>query len=60
MAVTGHRTLKEVTRYTVAADQERLAREAIAAIGPKSERPVANPSERVANSGPKPLNRKAQ
>lgn len=30
MAITGHRTLKEVDRYTRAADQKRLAREASA------------------------------
>lgn len=28
-AITGHKTLKEVSRYTVAADQARLARDAI-------------------------------
>jgi integrase len=28
-AITGHRTLKEVSRYTAAADQERLARDAM-------------------------------
>ena len=28
-AITGHKTLKEVSRYTAAADQERLARDAI-------------------------------
>jgi integrase len=28
-AVTGHRTLKEVARYTRAADQERLAAQAV-------------------------------
>ena len=31
-AVSGHRTLKEVERYTVAADQERLARSAMARL----------------------------
>lgn len=29
MAITGHKTLKEVTRYTAAVDRERLAKEAI-------------------------------
>ena len=33
MAITGHTTLKEVTRYTVAAEQKRLARDAMAALG---------------------------
>lgn len=28
-AITGHKTLKEVSRYTAAADQERMARDAI-------------------------------
>jgi integrase len=32
-AITGHRTLKEVSRYTAAADQERLARDAVKRIG---------------------------
>jgi hypothetical protein len=29
MAITGHKTLKEVERYTKAADQERMAERAI-------------------------------
>lgn len=32
MAITGHRTLKEVTRYTDAADRKRLAESAMATI----------------------------
>jgi integrase len=28
-AITGHKTLKEISRYTAAADQERLARDAV-------------------------------
>jgi len=28
-AITGHKTLKEVSRYTAAADQERMARDAV-------------------------------
>lgn len=36
MAVTGHRTLKEVTRYTAAADQRRLAETALDALGRRS------------------------
>jgi hypothetical protein len=31
-AMSGHRTLKEVERYTAAADQERLARSAMARL----------------------------
>lgn len=34
-AITGHRTLAEVQRYTLAADQKRLAEEAMAKIGAK-------------------------
>jgi integrase len=33
MSITGHRTLKEVVRYTAAADQGRLAIDAMASIG---------------------------
>jgi integrase len=36
-AITGHRSLKEVARYTQGADQVRLAREAIQLIGPKNK-----------------------
>jgi hypothetical protein len=32
MAVTGHRTLEEVQRYTAAAQQEPMARDAIARL----------------------------
>lgn len=32
-AITGHKTLKEVGRYTAAADQERMARDAMKRIG---------------------------
>ena len=31
-AITGHATMREVERYTKAADQEKLAREAIARL----------------------------
>ena len=48
-AITGHKTLAEVQRYTRAADQARLARDAIAHIGrPKSGNPgsrkIGNPA----------------
>jgi integrase len=36
-AITGHRSLKEVARYTQGADQVRLAREAIQLIGAKNK-----------------------
>jgi len=32
-AITGHKTLKEVSRYTAAADQARMARDAMKRIG---------------------------
>ena len=53
-AITGHKTLAEVERYTRAADQERLARQAI-------QRQSANPSgkplaEEVANTTDEALN----
>ncbi len=41
MAWTGHKTLSQVQRYTAAADQARLARQAIG-LETKSERAVAN------------------
>jgi hypothetical protein len=33
MAITGHKTLREVTRYTEAADRRELAEAAMAKIG---------------------------
>jgi integrase len=50
-AISGHRTLKEVARYTTAADHERLADTAIRALsGPEREPEVANPENRLAKS----------
>jgi integrase len=50
-AISGHRTLKEVARYTTAADQERLADTAIRALsGPEREQKLANPENTLANS----------
>lgn len=45
MAVTGHKTVAEVERYTVAADQRRLARQAVAKQSENSE--VTNRGEDV-------------
>lgn len=46
-AVTGHTTLKEVARYTRAADQKRLAKAAISKIGgTQSEQKSSNPKNR--------------
>ncbi|WP_252909934.1 tyrosine-type recombinase/integrase [Aliihoeflea aestuarii] len=37
-AITGHKTLKEVERYTLAADQQRLADEAVKSMPDRSDR----------------------
>jgi integrase len=42
-AITGHRSLGEVQRYTRAADQARLAREAMELISPKTEHQSGKP-----------------
>jgi integrase len=48
-AISGHRTLKEVARYTTAADQERLADTAIRALsGPEREQEEANREDGLA------------
>jgi integrase len=55
-SISGHRTLKEVARYTSAADQERLADAAIRALsGPECEQEVANLGNRLAKSARKHL-----
>jgi hypothetical protein len=56
--MTGHASLSEVQRYTKAADQARLAREAVAlrqrrAEQTKTESEVANLSRRFANGSKK-------
>lgn len=53
-AVTGHKTLKEVERYTIAADQKRLAQAAIAKIGgTQSEQNLSNLENRLDKTGGK-------
>jgi integrase len=47
MAITGHKTLKEVTRYTAAADRARLARDAMA----KTRTSSGKPKRRFAKKG---------
>jgi integrase len=48
-AITGHRSLQEVRRYTQAASQLVLAHSAMKAIsGPNGERKLANPAKRLA------------
>ena len=55
-AISGHRTLKEVARYTTAADQERLADAAVRALsGPEREQEVANREDGLAKNARKPL-----
>jgi integrase len=55
-SISGHRTLKEVARYTTAADQERLADTAIRALsGPEREQELANPETRLAKLAHKHL-----
>lgn len=47
-AITGHKTDKEVSRYTAAADQNRLASEAMAtAYGMEREQKMSNREERL-------------
>lgn len=54
MAVTGHRTLKEVERYTREAARKGLATSAMARIGsPKQEQPLSNLSEKLDKNGGK-------
>jgi integrase len=46
-SISGHKTLREVERYTEAADQKRLSRSAIAKL--KREPGVSNPPQKVSN-----------
>ena len=46
-AVTGHTTLKEVARYTRAADQRRLAEGAVAKLTEQSRTRIRNPPKQV-------------
>ena len=43
MAVTGHRSIEELERYTEAAQQVLLARQALARLGTNPEQQVSNP-----------------
>lgn len=59
-AVTGHKTDTEVSRYTAAADQARLAAQAMATTyGMESEQKLSNRPERLDNNSGNPLERKA-
>lgn len=54
MAVTGHRTLKEVERYTRTAAMKGLATSAMARIGgPKPEQTMSNPDDELDKNGSK-------
>jgi integrase len=58
-SITGHKTDKEVSRYTAAADQVRLADQAMAAAyGMEGEQKLSNPVERLDTSASKSLKRK--
>lgn len=47
-AITGHKSLAEVARYTRAADQQRLARQAInMQLGAEGEQKLANPATQL-------------
>jgi hypothetical protein len=50
-AISGHKTLHEVERYTAAADQRRLSRGALAKLRPRTKRDdlVSNHSGKVSN-----------
>ena len=55
-AITGHRTLKEVSRYTQAADQKTMAKAAIGKIGgTQGEHNSSNLENRLDKSGAKHL-----
>jgi integrase len=47
-AITGHRSVAEVARYTRAAEQQRLARQAMAMqIGAEREQKLSSPQTRL-------------
>jgi integrase len=50
-AITGHKSLREIERYTRAASQARLAREAMKLIGAggKNRTPIGKPSPKIGN-----------
>jgi integrase len=52
-AISGHKTLKEVERYTKAADQARLARNAMKRIGDRSVKPDPAPVSKPLKPLPK-------
>ncbi len=55
-SITGHKTDREVSRYTAAADQTRLASQAMAmTYGTDSEQQLSNSDEKLDNSPPNTL-----
>ena len=53
-AITGHASLREVEHYTKAAEQKRLARQAMAIqIGAEHEQELSNPQTRLDKTGRK-------
>lgn len=53
-AVTGHKSLKEVARYTAMADQVQLAENAISRVARADrERKLANQQDQLAKTGEK-------
>jgi integrase len=46
-AITGHKSLREIARYTAAADQKRLAQQALSMIGSEGERDLSNPRTQI-------------
>ena len=52
-AITGHKSLGEVAHYTAAADQHRLAREAINKLGVEGEQDLSNLATRLDKMGSK-------
>jgi len=61
MSITGHQTTKEVTRYTRAADQGRLAKQAMIKLQePKAEQKCLTNSKKLDKSPAKPLKYKGK
>jgi len=58
-SITGHKTDKEVARYTEARDQSLLAEQAMStAYGMKAEHEMSTPEKRLDNSSANPLKKK--
>jgi hypothetical protein len=53
MSISGHITLKEVTRYTAAADRKKMAVEGMRKIEQRTG--FGNPPSRVSNGNPQPI-----